>query len=166
MHDFRSQIAQSAFMNAQVIQEAITRGELRDSLCAVARFHGLDSYHMINAGHVAALLYCLIVVPWELWPLDSDDPIFRRLEALGVLDRFEIRRWSTRPRKHPLRDFMRHLRNAVAHVRFDIDPDERFTFRDRKSRADSDNFVAYASLEDLAAFLSVAGRELANLRNR
>jgi len=166
MNGFRGQIAQFAFINAQVLQRAVARGELRDSLAAVTRSYALESYELINPAYVAALLYCLIVVPWEVWELPPDDPIFQRLEHLGVLDRFEVRQWSTRPDEHPLRDFLRHLRNAVSHARFDVDGDRGFTFRDRRSKGASDSFVAYASVDDLAAFLSLAGAELANLRTR
>jgi hypothetical protein len=74
--DFRTQIPQSAFINAQVIQQAIRDENLGRSLTEISEHYKIPRWKLINPAHVASLMYCLIVVPKELWNPSSNDKIY------------------------------------------------------------------------------------------
>jgi hypothetical protein len=57
-----------------------------------------------------------------------------------------------------------HVRNAVAHARFSIGDDERFTFWDQRNEASAPYFRASCSFESLGEFLLEVGRLFGNLR--
>ena len=170
--NFLDQIPVTAFINAQVIQEALRNGNLLGVLRATAKQQnlpdGLREWPLVNPGYVASLLYCLIVVPKEVWDPPSNDAIYKLLDKHEPIRLFQIKKWRPPDDEHPIRDFIRHLRNAIAHVRFVVDSDRSFEFWDmsQKDKPDSENFRVFVSLNNLARFLSSVGRELANLRNR
>jgi len=153
-------IPQMAYMNAQVLHDAHARGLISESEQRVADSYGIPSYRVRNPAHVVSLLYCLIVVPKELWDPPANHQIYGRLEIHKPLDLFDIDHWDRSSNNHPIRDFIKHLRNAVAHANFDVCEDEDcYVFRDRG------NFTVSISGENLGKFLSTVGAELANLWN-
>lgn len=165
MDDFRTQIPQAAFINAQVIQSAISDGDLGRSLREIAAHYNFPHWPMMNPAYVASLLYCLIVVPKEIWDPQSNDRIYKLLEKNDPLGLFQTKKWTPRPNEHPIRDFIRHLRNAISHVRFAVDSDRNFEFWDKNNKG-VETFRAFITLDNLAKFLSTVGSELANLRSR
>lgn len=61
--------------------------------------------------------------------------------------------------------FLRRLRNSVAHANFSVDESMNFKFTDRKPHASQDDFVITASSTEVMKFLSSIGAFLANLRS-
>jgi hypothetical protein len=166
MDDFRTQIPQSAFINAQVIHDAMIDGDLRRSLAKWRTHYNIPDLSLINPAHVASLLYCLIVVPKEVWDPPSNDDVYKLIDMCKPkpLDLFTIRTWAP-PTEHPVRDFLRHLRNAISHVKFSVDSEYNFEFWDNK-RNGVENYRVVITLDNLAKFLTLVGAQLANLRSR
>jgi hypothetical protein len=65
--------------------------------------------------------------------------------------------------KNPVNQFFRHLRNAVAHVRFEVNEQGDFTFWDQKDDRSPQTFRATFSQTALQQFLSKVGPLLADL---
>lgn len=164
MHDFRNEIPQRAFINAQVIQDAITSGDLERVLAKWATHYGMPNYTLLNPAHVASLLYCLIVVPKEIWNPPSNDNVFKQMERTGAMALFTIKQWKPPANENHLRDFLRHLRNAISHAKFSVDENQGFEFWDESNG--SETYRVVISLNNLSVFLSRVGALLANMRSR
>ena len=165
--DFREQIPTAAYYNMLVLQQATIDGDLRRALKHWSAEMGVSSeVSLINPGLVASLLYCLIVVPKEVWDPPSNDAIYVKLNEGEPLKLFHVTTWQRKSNEHPLRDFLRHLRNAIAHANFSVDSEWRFEFWDKPSKGEDVNFRASIVRDDLARFLSVVGSELARLKDR
>ncbi|MCC7147515.1 MAG: hypothetical protein IT443_13825 [Phycisphaeraceae bacterium] len=163
--NFRWQIAQCAYLNAQVIQDALEDGNLGRSLAKWTTHYGIPNWNLKNPAYIASLLYCLIVVPKEIWDPPSNDTIYNLLDKDKPLRLFQVTTWAPPNNEHPLRDFIRHLRNAIAHVNFASDSQENYEFWD-KSRNGTENFKVSITVDALGRFLSTVGAQLANLRSR
>ena len=166
MLDYRTEVPAWAFINAEIIQEAVHRDVLVDAIHHVEQKYGLplDSLRVINPAHVLSLLYCLIVVPKELWLKNEKHPVFDELNMLDLLRFVTIR---TRPPQfdaNPAFQLLRHLRNAVSHVNFAITDSGLFIFWDQKPGDAIRLFEADMTVTQLEQFLSLVGTKLANLR--
>lgn len=158
--NFRDEIPQRAYINAQIIQLAEKQEAFARCTQEVCESYGIKSYRVTNPAHAAGLLYCLVVVPRELWRSQN---LLERVKALEPQKLFKI---IVSPlSKDPIDGFIRHLRNAVAHADFSVTKDGVFTFRDRRNRDNPPKFEAEISSENLAIFLSSVGAEMANARN-
>ncbi len=156
--NFRDEIPQRAFIDAQVLQLAVESNQLRPSLEAVSTRYDLRDYSLLGPAHAAGLLYNLIVVPRELW---WSTELLARLEERNPLAFFSF---SVAPGS--VEELIRHLRNAVAHADFSVSSSGTFTFNDRRTGDEAPRFVASIELRQLQAFLSVVGAEMANARDR
>jgi hypothetical protein len=163
-------IPAGAYVEAQVVHHAAKAGDLATSARAVEHEHGLPDGSLGNGvfreSRVAALLYCLIVLPKEVWDLSSTKhEVFERIgkrwsvktEASVVLHEKSF--WDA-----PTYQFIRHLRNAVSHANFSMENDQ-FIFWDRRSSGKPIDFKAVMPIEKMFEFLEVVGSLLANLRN-
>jgi|tagenome__1003787_1003787.scaffolds.fasta_scaffold20852411_3 hypothetical protein len=158
--DFRDEIPRRAFIDAQILQLAAASGELRGSIDAISVPYGLDRYLPLGPAYAAGLLYCLIVVPRELW---WSPELLSRLEAQNPLALFSIKVASA---STDVERLIRHLRNSVAHADFSIAHNGTFTFRDRRSRTGDPHFIAEIELPQLQLFLTAVGAEMANAGDR
>ncbi len=120
--------------------------------------------YFINPAYVASLLYCLIVVPKEVWVLGESHAIYDRIDKTWLLGLFDIEKSERRFGDGPVFSLLRHLRNAVSHANFSVAADGRFTFWDQKGKAADPYFRASVSLASLQEFLSKVGALFANLR--
>jgi hypothetical protein len=167
MSDPMTEIPSLAYINAQIIQSAFSAGELAAATDRVESYYGLPSHSLkvMNPAYLISLLYCLIVVPKQLW-LGNGLPLsLVTLDARSVLSQVDI---SIRPPdfdKDLMFQFLRRLRNAIAHVRFSISNEGQITFWDQPGEQSPRCFQASMSLEALGEFLSIVGPALANLRN-
>lgn len=159
--NFREEIPQRAFINAQIIQLAEQSGSLDVQVKRVCDTYGIANYRVTNPAHAVALLYCLIVVPHELW---QSPRLFERLRVLRPQQFFNIRVASHTSEHDSVDSLIRHLRNAVAHADFSVSSDGSFTFRDHRNRDTVSRFEAEISSENLSKFLSCIGAEMANAR--
>jgi hypothetical protein len=166
MIDKRKEIPAWAFINMQIIQDANSSGMLLPSIRRVEEGYQLppNSLVVINSAYLLSLLYCLIVVPKELWLRDKHHPFFARINPDDLLGLFVIKQKSPDFDSEPVYNFLRHLRNAISHVRFSIGEDEVFTFWDQRYESSLRHFEASASRRSMEIFLSTVGSLLANLR--
>lgn len=65
---FKSEIPKRAFINAQIIQKVCNTNNWQDALTSVSLEYKLESYNFINQAYLVSLMYCLLVVPKEVWP--------------------------------------------------------------------------------------------------
>ena len=166
--DRRTEIPSWAYINAQIIQHAYHYGHLSASTRHVEETYQLspNSLDIKNPAYLISLLYCLIVVPRELWLKDNAVPSMENLFSKSVLDLFVVSKKPANFDASPVLALLRHLRNALAHVRFSIDESNNFTFWDQESEKSSPYFHATISLDNMATFLSSVGATLANLRTK
>lgn len=118
----------------------------------------------MNPAYVASLLYCLLVVPRELFIAGDNTTLDANLSARDVTKFFRIH-VDTAGVASRSSQFLRRLRNSVAHANFSVDESMNFKFTDRKPRASQDEFVITASSTEVMDFLSSIGAFLANLRS-
>ena len=163
MEDFRKEIPQRAFINAQIIQQVMDSSDFQDAIDQVSNNYGLSHYQFMNQAHIVSLLYCLLVIPREVFVSGNENILDQRLPSDSVVTFFDIIHDANNSKLRSSQ-FIRRLRNSVAHARFTIDSQMNFTFSDRSPRALDDEFIVKASVSSLMAFLSRIGSYLANLR--
>jgi hypothetical protein len=124
---------------------------------------GLEDYEFENPAYVVSLLYCLIVVPRELWARRPDDKVYCRIEEHCPVDLFDIRMEDPGGDKPPTYRLIRHLRNAVAHANFSVDSQMSFVFWDSDPRGSvRRTWEARIGSEALMRFLTEVGSILAS----
>jgi len=112
-------------------------------------------YSFMNAGHMAGLMYCLILVPKELSNVDKENPILEKLP----IELFTFSQANKKFNDNPQLYLLRYLRNAIAHVNFvvkEIDGVKVFTFWNIKNK--QRDWEASITLTNLNKFLSILGR--------
>ena len=171
MKDLRKEAPTWAFINAQIIQRAFKKGDLDESIRHVENQYNLppNSLSIMNSAYVVSLLYCMVLIPKELWlNKNKCDPIFDEIGNPSAFSQISLidKTFDTDFDKHPAFYFIRHLRNALSHVRFSITNGPDFLFWDQKDENSPRNFEATMSLSNLEYFISIVGAKLANLRTR
>ncbi|MCI5157418.1 MAG: hypothetical protein D3906_03080 [Candidatus Electrothrix sp. AUS1_2] len=169
MTDHRKDIPSWAFINAQIAQEAIRSGDLARSIRSIEDHYGLppESFSFINPAYVLSLLYCLIVVPKEIWPIRKDHPVYSEIAKDCLMrDLFKVELSYEQFERHQVYHLIHHLRNAIAHANFSIQDNGRFVFWDQKRKTSAPYFRASLSKDNLEVFISKIGARLANLRSQ
>ena len=163
---FTEEIPQRAFINAQIVQEAQRTGNWAGAVKSICGLYGLSEYEHMNQAYVASLLYCLLVVPKEIWiEKDKAHPVLRKIDENQLRERFQIL-----VRKDPEFDvdfkynLLHKLRNSVAHANYEIDDNMNFTFWNESQG--NENFRCTVTANNLMSFLSEVGSLLANLRTK
>jgi len=168
----REEIPLRAFINAQIIREAEKGNDWQAAIRAICEKYasqGLAEYQFMNPAYVVSLLYCLLVVPKELWiGINNDHPVFEDIKkdsvAVNVISKFKITTAIPTRREKEWSDnlyLLHKLRNSIAHANYDIgvvDGRMNFKFLDN-------NFECSIGKDDLMTFLSVVGAKLAMLRS-
>ena len=138
-------------------------GRSCNSICALYEINGYD---YMNQAHVASLLYCLLIVPKEIWiEKDKAHPVLTKIDERKLRESFQIQL-----RKDPNFDsdfkynLLHKLRNSVAHANYEIDENMNFTFWN-ESRGNI-TFRCKVTAVKLMLFLSEVGSVLANLRRK
>jgi len=167
MTDRRKEIPSWAFINAQIVQLAVQTRDFRQCVRHVEKQYGLHSgalNYFINPAYLVSLLYCLIVVPKEVWVLRENHDVYDRIDKNWLMSVVTIDEADAGFETHPVYYFIHHLRNTVAHANFSIADDGAFAFWDQKNKAAVPHFRASMSLQGVQEFLSKVGALLANLR--
>jgi len=154
--DSRRQIPLTGFLNGCILPKIDDLPEVRAVYAETMRTLGKPSfeYSMMNVAHAVSMLYCLVVVPWEL--LLSDVDLLDSVKAESLSKRFEIIVSDASFREDPEFQLLRHLRNAVSHARFEISDNRQFEFSDRDKK---NELVWRAKIEwdDLLSVLTKLG---------
>lgn len=160
MKNLAAEIPQRAFINAQIIQRIHDSGAFQAAAHEVSRGYGIRDYQFMNPAYVASLLYCLLVVPRHLFVEGKEDFWDSQVPPATISSHFAIKTAGPDVLQRSSQ-FLRKLRNAVAHARFEVDENLMFVFHDGRTDVD---FEVQASADNLMAFLSDVGSKLANLR--
>lgn len=167
MTDLRSEIPKRAFLNAEITQEMVKTSAFSECLKMVQQKYDLQEYQFLNPAYVISLLYCLLVVPKEIWLKgDPHHPIYLEIGKRNPLKYFKLEvpiDTGDRFFRSPVYSLLRGLRNSVAHARFAVDQDMTFTFWDQRNENAPEHFRVSISADSLMAFLSQVGSLLANL---
>lgn len=170
MNDNRSEIPAKAYINAQIIEQAERTGAFDEPTRQVENMWNLKKgvlkrLGIANSAHLAGLLYCLFVVPKELWLETEHHPVIDEIDEEKLLSLVAVEKRSKAFDKTPRYSLLRHLRNAIAHVRFTI-IEGAFTFWDQDPKTSEEIFRATFARENLMEFIAYVGPLLANLRNK
>ena len=164
MTDLREEIPQRAYINAEILQLATDTPAFRESINIVKGKYRLQEYDFMNPAYIISLLYCLLVVPREIWLKNGSNRII--YSEVGKCD--SIRNFTIIiPENYnglSVDEFLKHMRNSISHARFSIDQEMVFTFSDQFNNKES--FMASISAKDLMKFISEIGAILANIRTR
>jgi hypothetical protein len=122
------------------------------------------SLEPINFAHTISLLYCLIVIPKEVWRPVPDHEIYQDVQRERLCDHFAIEFSPNSFYENPSYHLIHHLRNAVAHARFSLDQNRFFTFWDQKSEQAEPHFRASVPLDNLGVVLAFLAKLFDRLR--
>jgi len=167
MTDHRADAPTWAFLNAQIIQEAEATGALKLAIANVEQRHGLPSgsLSLRNSAFVLSLLYCMLVIPKEIWARDALPPELASLDPHPILALFSVTLKPSKFDEEPFHTLLRRLRNSVAHARFAIDDSGKITFWDQRNDSTPKDFEASITSDSLSLFLSTVGVALSNFRH-
>ena len=135
MEDRRIQIPTQCWVNVAII-DRLQQTSLFKKYCVdvprEAGFQGLgpeSEWPFMNLSWGAYMMYCLLVVPKELYNLPKEDPFYTGLQKREVMQYFTISKeretFARNPRYH-----LRSFRNAISHVNYEIDANSELTFWD------------------------------------
>ena len=161
MTNLAAEIPQRAFINAQIIQRVRDTGAFQAAAYEISSTYGIRDYEFMNPAYVASLLYCLLVVPRQLFVEGNEGFWDSQVPPAAIASYFAVRT-ATPEILQRSSQFLGRLRNAVAHARFEVDENFMFVFRDGRNAVE---FEVQVPAEKLMAFLSDIGSKLANLRN-
>ena len=168
MKDLKTEVPIWAFINAQIIQQANLNGDLDNAIKHVEKMNGFapNSLSTMNAAYIVSLLYCLILIPQQLWlSKNENDPIFDEIgdptcfSQISIIDKIHDKDFDQYPGFY----FIKHLRNALAHVRFSLYCPLDFLFWDQWNEKSPRNFEAKMTQSNLIYFINLVGPKLANI---
>lgn len=168
MIDLREHIPTWAIINHLILERAVHTNEYRQCVGRVEETlqlrQGALAGKYINSAHTVSLLYCLIVVPKEVWLPQPDHSIYAAIAGKRLHDLFTFEVVNDRFHEHPAYYLIHHLRNAVAHAHFWLNDVQVLCFWDQKTQTSPPHFRASTSLDRLGQFLAEIGKMFDNLR--
>jgi len=162
--NLRNEIPQRAFINAQIVQNVEVCDSWNESIEVVSKNYNLEHYQFMNPAYVVSLLYCLLIVPKEIWIKNNKQHIiFSEIDTNELKNRI-LSYSSSKPdfESNFTYNFMHSLRNSIAHANFEIDENMNFKFWDEYK--ERENFSCQLNKENLMWLLSIIGSKMANLR--
>ena len=170
MSNLRDEIPRLAFIEAQVIHQAVPRGALAESVRAVETQYGQASGSLGDGvfleSRVVTLLYCLVVIPKQIWAFKKEHPVYQAIAKTWSVPEWAVslHRNKEEFQKQPAYHFIHHIRNAVAHVNFSFEGPQ-FVFWDLRPNETKPSFRASIATHELLKFLEIVGALLANLKS-
>jgi len=159
MEDRRIQIPTQCWVNIVIIDRLQQTSLFKQYCVEVPRkggFKGPESeseWPFMNLSWGAYMMYCLVVVPKELYNLPKDDPFYIDLQKRNVMQYFTITKERETFAKDP-RYHLKKLRNAISHVNFTIDAKNVLTFWDHR-KPNNRHWEARATEKQLLNFLRI-----------
>jgi len=161
MEDRRIQIPTGCWVNVEIIDRLQQTSLFKQYCVEVPRKLGFQDpeseseWPFMNLSWGAYMMYCLLVVPKELYNLPKGDPFYIDLQKRNVMQYFTITKeretFDIDPRYH-----LNSLRNAISHVNFTIDTNDEFTFWDHPSKKPNErHWEARATETSLIKFLHI-----------
>lgn len=158
MEDRRAQIPTMCSVNVSIIDRLSQSKEFVQKCIEVPVELGFghpdpgEPWPFMNPSWAAYMMYCLLVVPKELYQLPKNDPFYADLQKKDVFSNFDVKlqrkSFSDDPQYH-----FASLRNAISHVNYQIDQ-STFNFWDHPPRKPNERHWEVSVEEsDLMAFL-------------
>ncbi|SCN46484.1 hypothetical protein BAZMOX_258785_0 [methanotrophic endosymbiont of Bathymodiolus azoricus (Menez Gwen)] len=137
MSNLTDQISICCAVNSAIMSDARSKKEFIESSKNVVKKLKIvppkdtnnNVWPFFNSSWDAYHLYCLIVVPKELYGLRNDDPFYQKLKAKKIFRNFNIIKSEKSPIDN-LEYHFRSLRNSISHVNFSIGNDSSYTMWD------------------------------------
>lgn len=141
------QISIGCAVNSAIINDVMTKGNgsFNDSCVEVPKKYNIVSpvpnmpWPFQNASWEAYKLYCMIVVPKELYKLPQDDQFYLDLVNKDVLRNFTIEIQRKTFQESPLYHF-NSLRNSISHVNYSIEKNGDFVMWDHPPGKEAEEF--------------------------
>lgn len=154
------QIPKRAFVNAEIIREAEKSKDWKLANRVIKGKYGIDNYTLLDSAYIVSLMYCLLVVPKELWERkNGKHSIFNELDKMNLVSLFEINYYNEN-NLHKSHVLLRKLRNSISYANYSIDDNLNFIFWDK--RDNKLNFEVNITRDNLMKFISEVGAILAN----
>lgn len=152
-----------AFLEHEVLMEANKLGALKTANGNILASKGLEREALppppYRQTRILSSLYLLFVFPHELWKgTKAGSSVVNNLEK-------DIRLRSICGNDINIKEFLRRIRNAIAHARVSVSPEGTTTFVDRSPQG-KETFRRVLSLEEVQQLLSAVGSAFGELRER
>jgi hypothetical protein len=140
-----------ALLNALSQDKRLTNSEFYGTLDLSPPIRsGIDQVGVDNQGCALIALYAMLVIPKHF--LENKYKV--EYEAMNTwLDSVLLDIQSTYTYKESPRDYLRHIRNSVAHARVSFEPNSTITFEDQ-NKSGSSSFRAKLPLVSLGSLLN------------
>jgi hypothetical protein len=165
LEDRRLQIPTACWVNLAIIDRLQGTETFRKYCIEVPQEAGFlsptpdEPWPFMNLSWGAYMLYCLLVVPKELYQLAKDDPFYKSLKARHAMADFSFKKQKCGFDEDPLYH-LKSLRNAVSHVNFRIDTSNTLVFWDHPPRRPTErHWEVWVAHDDLIQFLHVVADE-------
>lgn len=145
MEDRRNQIPLGCCVNVAIIKKLQETEAFKEKCRKVPTMMGIKApipgglWPFNNISWGAYMMYCLIVVPKELFNLPNEDEFYTRLKNENVMKDFKIKKEKSSFDNDPSYHF-RSLRNAISHVNYNIDSSDEFTLWDHPPKKQEREF--------------------------
>jgi len=142
-----NQISIGCAVNSAIINDVMSNenGHFNDSCIDVPRKHNMIPpvpnmpWPFQNSSWEAYKLYCMIVVPKELYKLPGNDQFYLDLVNKNVMRNFTIKKQRESFQDSALYHF-NSLRNAISHVNYSIKEDGSFVMWDHRPNQEAEKF--------------------------
>ena len=155
-----------AIINHQILIEARNRGDLKEVTKNILSYPGyaiLKDFDVFNQAQTMSLLYCVLVVPKELWR-NRDDPIYKEVAKLNPENLFIVEESNPNYSNYPAYWLIHYLRNALAHINYEYEMTDEwiYTFWNVNQKTGLTNWKVKISAANLETFITSVGYLLAN----
>lgn len=146
-----------AYLNYVFIDKLAQNDVFKSGETEIAERFGVSGYFYNNEAETISRLYCLLVVPKEVWGSNQ-----KYAELLGTIDESNTLNLFSfiRRRKIDLKYTLRSLRNAISHAHF-ISERNGFTFWDVYKG--DEHFRVFISHQNLNSLIAEIGLKFAQL---
>jgi hypothetical protein len=133
--DYRNEIPVRAFVNALIIDEILDDPAFASAISRSMAKVGVPEaeYQFKNPAYLAGLLYCLVVVPKEVWIGSENHPLFLQKLAQDVYRLFNVELCPS-DRVGSVHYLLTSLRNSLSHANFAVNEAQGFVFWDHYRR--------------------------------
>lgn len=122
---------------------------------------GFTAYEYRNPAYIVSLLYCLIVVPKEIWSGGEADPLYEKISNDSVA-KFRLVVPNNNWKKNLRYWLIHYLRNSISHANYSVDESMQFVFWNEPNGLEKPNWQVVIDGNNLMFFLSEVGSLLAN----
>ena len=154
-----------ALINHEILVEARRLGHLEEATTNILgkpNYAALKEFNIFNQAQTMSLLYCVLLVPKELWMDSQDAPIYDEIRAYEPERLFTIEKSSKEHRKDPAYWLIRNMRNALAHINYEYETNAELTYMFWNVHKGDKNWEVKISSPNLEIFVNSVGSLLAN----